>query len=316
MQEIGFPSTRKENENRIALLPEDISRVQHPDMLVFEEGYGKKHGYTDEAYRQAGARVASRDVVCGCPVICCAKPEVDDPYFREGTTLFGFIHAVQGPKITDALLANRMTAIAWDDMFSQGRHVFWRNNEISGEAAVAHALLQWGRLPYGCGIAVIGRGNVARGAMYALGRYGATMVVYDRKTSHLLRQEIGRYDLIVNGVLWDVFRTDHLVYDEDLEKMKPGSMIVDISCDAGMGIESSRPTTIGDPVYWHKGVLHYVVDHTPTLFFRTASRSISHEVSRFLDPLIKGETEETLEHATAIRRGVIVDERIRRFQKR
>ena len=87
--------------------------------------------------------------------------------------------------------------------------------------------------------------------------------------------------MIVNGVLWDVFRDDHLVYDEDLEKMKPGSMIVDISCDPHMGIESSRATTITEPVYWHKGILHYAVDHTPTLFFRSVSQSISREVVAF-----------------------------------
>jgi N5-(carboxyethyl)ornithine synthase len=316
MEEIGFPSTTKENEKRIAVLPVDVPQVEHVDMLVFEQGYGLEHGYSDEAYRRAGARVAPRDVVCRCPIICSPKPQISDPYFREGATLFGWIHAVQGREITDVLLANHMTAIAWEDMFSDGRHTFWRNNEISGEAAIAHALLQWGRLPYECDIAIIGRGNVARGALRALERYGCETIVYDRKTSHLLRREIGRYDVIVNGVLWDVFRDDHLVYEEDLEKMKPGSMIVDISCDPHMGIESSRATTINKPVYWHKGILHYAVDHTPTLFFRSVSQSISQEVARFLDKLIMGDTDATLDRATIIRRGVIVDERIRRFQKR
>ena len=164
MQEIGFPITAKENEKRIAMLPTDVPQVEHVDMLVFEQGYGREHGYSDEAYRRAGARVAPRDVVCSCPIVCSPKPMIGDPYFREGTTLFGWIHAVQGREMTDKLIANHMTAIAWEDMFSDGRHTFWRNNEISGEAAIAHALLQWGRLPYECDIAIIGRGNVARGA--------------------------------------------------------------------------------------------------------------------------------------------------------
>jgi len=58
------------------------------------------------------------------------------------------------------------------------------------------------------------------------------------------------------------------------------------------------------------------VDHTPTLFFRSASQSISKEVARFLDRLVLGETDGTLDRATVIRQGVIVDERIRRFQRR
>ncbi len=61
-------------------------------------------------------------------------------------------------------------------------------------------------------------------------------------------EEIGRYDVLVNAVLWDVFRTDHLVYEEDLEKMRPGSMIVDVSCDEDGAVQSSHPTTIADPV--------------------------------------------------------------------
>ncbi len=316
MEEIGFPSTTKEHERRIAVLPADIPQVEHAGMLVFEQGYGRTHGYGDDAYRQAGARVAPRDVVCACPVICSPKPKISDAYFREGVTLFGWIHAVQRSEMTDALIANHMTAVAWEDMYCDGRHTFWRNNEISGEAAIAHALLQWGRLPYECDVAVIGRGNVARGALRALERYGCETIVYDRRTSHLLRREIGRYDVIVNAVLWDVFRDDHLVYEEDLERMKPGSLIVDISCDPQMGIESSRPTTITDPTYWHKGILHYAVDHTPTLFFRSASQSISRAVVRFLDTLIVGETGAVLDRATVIRHGIIVDDRIRRFQKR
>jgi len=316
MQVVGFPLSTKENENRIALLPRDVAQIRHAGQLVLEEGYGHVHGCSDEDYRRAGVRVAPRDVVCNSPVICCPKPMIGDAYFREGTTLFGWIHAVQGREITDILLSNHMTAIAWEDMFEGGRHTFWRNNEISGEAAIAHALLQWGRVPYECDVAVIGRGNVGRGAFRALERFGCKTIVYDRKTSHLLRQEIGRYDLIVNAVLWDVFRDDHLVYEEDLDRMKPGSMIVDISCDSCMGIESSRATTIENPVYWHKGVLHYAVDHTPTIYYQSVSESISREVARFADMLVTGEKDVVLERATVIRSGTILDERIRRFQKR
>lgn len=93
-------------------------------------------------------------------------------------------------------------------------------------------------------------------------------------------------------------------------------MIIDVSCDEGMGIQSSRPTTIAEPVYWHKGILHYGVDHTPSLYFRTATESISEVVSRFVSDLAEGRPNPVLEKATVIRNGAILDDQISRFQHR
>ncbi|MCC7145464.1 MAG: hypothetical protein IT443_03390 [Phycisphaeraceae bacterium] len=313
---IGFPMPLKEHEYRRALLPEDIISLPDAGRLVFEEGYGRTMGRSDQSYRAAGAIVADRPTVCACPIICNAKPLATDEYYGPGKTLFGWVHAVQGRAITDVLVSHGMTAIAWEDMFEGGRHAFWRNNEISGEAAVAHACLQWGRLPYGRLAAVIGRGNAAHGVVRALERSGCCVTIYDRKTVGLLRQEIGRYDILVNAVLWDVFRTDHLVYDQDLDRMKPGSLIIDVSCDEHMGIQSSRPTTIADPVYWYRGILHYAVDHTPALYFQSATESISEVVARYISQLVHDEPDQVLEEATVIHKGVILDPRIVRYQHR
>lgn len=313
---IGFPIPLKENENRRALIPSDLATVASRDQLVFETGYGLPLGYEDGDYLKAGAVVADHAEVIACPIICNPKPMVGDDYFLPGKTLFGWIHAVQGRAITDLLLQRKMTAIAWEDMFEGGRHTFWRNNEISGEAAIAHAFIQWGRLPYHGQVAVIGRGNVGRGAVRALERSGCLVTVYDRRTSHLLRREIGQYDVIVNAVLWDVFRSDHLVYEEDLKRMRPGSLIIDVSCDEGMGIQTSRATTIEAPVYVHMGIMHYVVDHTPALFYRTTTEAISAAAAPFMDAIAQGDSNEVLDKATCVREGQIMDERIRRFQSR
>jgi len=160
---IGFPIPNKENEYRRAVIPADLAKVENRYCLIFETGFGQPLGFSDEDYLRAGARVASRSEVCDCPVICAPKPMISDEYFQPDKMLFGWIHAVQGRQITDALVTHRMTAVAWEDMFENGRHCFWRNNEISGEAAVLHAVLKWGRIPLGCHTAVIGRGNVSRG---------------------------------------------------------------------------------------------------------------------------------------------------------
>ncbi len=318
MKKIGFLKPKKENEKRIALLPDEVKKIKNAGHLFFEADYGKDLNFSDADYTSAGATVCDRKDIFSADIICDFKmPLIEDfQFIPEHTVLFGWVHAVQGRKITDAIVNRKLTAIAWEDMFDNGRHVFWRNNEIAGEAAVIHCLPFISRSPYKMKVAVIGRGNCAVGAIRALERLGAEVTVYNRKTVGNLRNEIGRYDIVVNAVLWDVFRSDHLVYKEDLKKMKKGSAIIDISCDEAMGIESSIPTTIEKPVYFTEGILHYAVDHTPSLFFKSASESISEAVSFFCDDLIEGNANRILQDATIIRDGNILDSRIIRFQKR
>jgi len=318
VRNIGFVVSGKENERRRAILPRDLRQVQHPEALVIEQGYGRPLGIADDQYVEAGCQVAERGRVYECDIIC--NPKAPEPQerelFGEGQILFGWLHAVQGRAIVDFLLDRGMTGIAWEDMYEGGRHCFWRNNELAGSAAVYHALGYLGRVPAGLRAALIGTGNCGRGALAQLARLGVEVITYDRNSVGRLPGELANYDLVVNAVLWDVFRTDHLIRREDLHSMSPDSMIIDISCDEGMGIESTRATTIQDPVYVSDGVLHYAVDHTPAIFYRTASESISEVVARYLDELVVGNPGPTLRAATAIESGQIRDQRISRFQSR
>ena len=93
-------------------------------------------------------------------------------------------------------------------------------------------------------------------------------------------------------------------------------MIVDISCDSNMGVETSRATSLEDPIYEVAGILHYAVDHTPALFYKTATAAISAVVCQFVNDLVEGNDNPILEQATIIKAGKISDERIIRFQKR
>ena len=119
---------------------------------------------------------------------------------------------------------------------------------------------------------------------------GADVTVYDRRTEKLLWDEIGSYDVFVNGILWDTSRKDHIIYKEDLLKMKRGAMIIDISCDRNGGVETSVPTTLDKPVYTVDGITHYAVDHTPTLFYKTISESLSENIISYLNSLITKNT--------------------------
>lgn len=318
MKTVGFPISHKENEKRRTILPNDIIKLDHPELIYVEKGYGEILGISDSEYLLAGCNVTNRKEILKQDILC--EPKIGDASYlgnlSEGQIVFGWIHATQNKVITDSLLKSKVTVYAWEKMYEENRHVFWRNNELAGEAAVLHAFQCFGIMPYETNVAVIGNGNTARGAIKALNMFGAVVTQYNKHTENLLRKEINNYDVIVNCVLWDVGRKDHIIGKSDLKNMKKNSMIIDVSCDKHGGIETSEPTTIDDPIYFVDGVCHYAVDHTPTLYYKTFTTNNSRLIVPYINKLQKGEKDLVLQNALIIEKGTIIDEEINKYQKR
>lgn len=320
MRTVGFLISKKENENRRAILPKHIANIKNRDLLFVEEGYGNALGIDDCEYRDMGCHIAVRREILSKDIICDPKAGDGDYLNRlkPSQIVFGWIHATRNKPIADAIINARATAFAFENMFYSRRHSFWRNNELAGEAAIMHAFMCYGAMPYGYKVAVVGQGNTARGAIKILTMLGADVSCYNRKTERLFREEFTQYDVIVNAVLWDFGRKDHLVYRDELRKMKKNALIIDISCDRNGAIETSEPTTIESPTYVVDGVMHYVVDHTPALIYRNATDSISEEVSKYLDLLIEEREmeDDVLKNALIIKDGAVLDNSINIFQRR
>ena len=318
MKTIGFPISHKENENRRAIIPEDIKKISNPGLVFVETGFGDVLGISDEEYKNVGCNICSHQEAIQKDIVC--DPKIGDADYldslHKGQTIFGWVHATQNRDITDKIVNNEVTAYAWEKMFEKGRHVFWFNNELAGEAAVINGFQCYGLLPYGLDVAVIGNGNTARGAARVLNMLGARVIQYNRRQEDLLRDEIGKYDVIVNCILWDVFRNDHVIYRDDLKRMKKGAMIIDVSCDRNGGVETCIPTSIENPTYYVDGILHYAVDHTPSFFYKTFSRNNSKVIVDYIELLMKEETNQVLDDCLIIKNGVIVDNEINRFQGR
>ena len=318
MKTIGFPISHKENEKRRAIVPEDIKKLTYPQNVYIESGFGDVLSLTDEDYKDVGCNVVSREEALNQDIVC--DPKIGDADYlndlKKGQTIFGWVHATQNRDITDKIINNQLTAYGWENMFEKGRHVFWQNNELAGEAAILHAFQCYGQLPFGLSTAIIGNGNTAHGAVRVLNMLGAKVMQYNRHTEKLLRDEIGQYNVIVNCVLWDTKRKDHIIYREDLSRMKKDAMIVDVSCDRNGGIETSIPTTIENPTYKVDGVLHYVVDHTPSLFHKTFTRNNSSVIIPYVEQLMLDNPGSVLENALLLKDGIVVDDEINRFQGR
>lgn len=315
---MGFVISHKENEHRRALLPKDIKIIQNPTQLFFEKNYGNVLNIADEEYLALGCQIVSREVALQQDIIC--EPKIGDAEFLQnllpGQLIFGWVHAVQNRDITDLLIEQKSSAYAWEKMYYMNRHSYWRNNELAGESGIVHAYLLNGRMPYDTKVAILGRGSTAQGANRILTKLGADVCIYNRNQEALFKKELGDYDVIVNAILWDTTRHDHIIYEKDLKRMRKGAMIIDISCDEHGAIETTSPTTFEDPTYYVDGILHYAVDHTPSIFYQTATAAISEETSKYIDDLIEGNPNPILRDALIIEDGKIMDQDINKFQDR
>ncbi|WP_208559503.1 N(5)-(carboxyethyl)ornithine synthase [Marinilactibacillus kalidii] len=315
---IGFVNSHKAGEKRIALLPKDITEIRHPEALFFEENYGSDLNIEDAAYTKLGCHIVSRKVALEKDIVC--DPKIgDSSLIKElipGQTIFGWVHAVQSEEVTNTLIDNELSAYAWEDMYEDNRHAYWRNNELAGEAAVMHAYQLNGVMPYDTKVAILGRGNTARGAQRILIGLGADVRIYNRKQEKLFQKEMFKFDVIVNAILWDTSREDHLIYRKDLKQFKPGTMFIDVSCDENGAIETTVPTSLSEPIYEIDEIIHYAVDHTPTIFYRSSSKAISKETVKYIDDLVENRSNTILEEALIIKNGVVLDDRINQFQHR
>ena len=183
MKTIGFVISHKNNERRRALLPDDLNNIKNRQNLYFEKGYGESVGYSDEEYLKYGVNIVTRQEVLNCDVIVDVKLG-DADYFDDvkgPKLLIGWAHAVQNIDFTSAVLEGGHSVIAWEEIFENGRYIFYRNREIAGEAAVLQAFRFSGKLPYDSKVAIIGNGQTAKGAFRVLAGLGAEVDIYARK---------------------------------------------------------------------------------------------------------------------------------------
>jgi alanine dehydrogenase len=127
-------------------------------------------------------------------------------------------------------------------------------------------------------------------------------------------------DVIVNGILQDTDRPLMFLREGEEARLKHGALIVDVSCDLGMGFPFARPTSFEAPTFTVDGVTYYAVDHTPSYLWQSASWEISRVVVPFVTTVLGGpaawESNETIRRAIEIREGVVCNEKILNFQNR
>jgi alanine dehydrogenase len=246
----------------------------------------------------------------------------------------------------------------WHDDGSFSLHVFHKNNELAGYCSVLQALELIGTTgEYGRRLraAVIGFGAAGRGAVTALNAHGVgdvdllthrdiNAVASPIHSARLVRFELdpgdpGRshalppsgpvplapflagHDIVVNCVLQDTDQPLMFITSGDLGSFAPGSLIIDVSCDEGMGFDWARPTSFAEPMFTVGDDVHYyAVDHSPSLLWNSATWEISEALLPLLRPVLDGpaawDASPTIRRSIEIQDGVIRNPRILSFQHR
>lgn len=318
---VGVPKEIKSDEHRVGLTPTAAREyVAHGHQVRVERGAGLGAGYTDEAYTAAGAEIVdgAESVFSGSTLIVKVKEPQAAEWARltPDHILFTYLHLAPDPAQTDGLLASGCAAVAYETVTDArgGLPLLAPMSEVAGRLAIfsaAETLLKhnggMGLLLSGvpgvnpARVAVLGGGVVgANAARMAVG-LGAEVVVLDRSiprmrelddifmgrlrtrysTAGAVEEEILMADVVVGAVLVAGGAAPKLVRREHLSRMRPGSVLVDVSIDQGGCFETSHATTHANPTYTVDGVVHYCVANMPGAAPRTSSEALGHATLPF-----------------------------------
>ena len=318
---VGVPKEIKPGEHRVGLPPTAVREyVARGHQVLVETAAGTGAGYSDEAYVKAGASIApdAAAVFARSDMIVKVKEpqKVEWERLEPRHILFTYLHLAPDPAQTEGLIASGCAAIAYETVTDAkgGLPLLAPMSEVAGRIAVfsaAETLLKHngGMGLLLCGVpgvpparvAVLGGGVVGMNAARMAMGLNAEVVVLERSiprmrelddifmgrvltrysTLDAIEEEILKADVVIGAVLTAGAAAPKLIKREDLVRMKPGSVLVDVSIDQGGCFETSHPTTHAEPTYTVDGVVHYCVANMPGAAPRTSSEALVHATLPF-----------------------------------
>jgi alanine dehydrogenase len=312
---VGIPREVKNNEYRVAITPSGVHElVSHGHEVFVQQEAGVGSSINDQDYVAAGARILATadDVWETGDLILKVKEPVAEEYhrMREGQTLFTYLHLAADRPLTEELVKRKVTGIAYEtvELADRSLPLLAPMSEVAGRLAPqvgAHTLMRaqggrgvlMGGVPgtYAAKVVVIGAGVAGQNAAaIALGMQ-AEVLLLDRNVARLrqvdaiyqghcqtvasnafeVERAIADADMVIGAVLVPGAKAPKLVTNEQVSRMKPGSVLVDISIDQGGCFEDSRPTTHADPTYQVHNSVFYCVANMPGAVPHTSTYALT-----------------------------------------
>ena len=343
---IGIPKDIKTNENRISLVPAGAEALVAAGHQVFvEKGAGEGSGFDDSDFTDVGAQIAPDAAATWskADMIMKVKEPIERewPHMRRGQTIFTYFHFAADETLTNAHLASGATCIAYETVELPSRELplLTPMSEVAGRMAVQEGAKYLEKLYGGRGVllggvpgvapakvVILGGGIVGINAAKMAAGMGAKVVILDislerlrylsdvmpanvqliHSNRHNILEQISTADLVVGGVLIPGAKAPKLVRREDLKRMRPGSVIVDVAIDQGGCVETIKATTHENPTYVVDGVIHYGVANMPGGVPRTSTLALTNATLPYALQLANKGWKQALRENLALLKGLNV----------
>ena len=345
---IGTVREIKPDEYRAGLTPEGAhALVDAGHRVLVETQAGAVVGFSDDAFAAAGATIVENawEVWARADLLVKVKEPLPPEYalIRDNQTLFTYLHLAALPELTRALIASRVTAIAYEtvQLPDGSLPLLIPMSQIAGRMATEIGAQYLRKPGPGRGklisglpgappahVVVLGAGIVAENAIETAVQLGARVTVFDTRLEKLRRVQqlwpgrttalmssplaianaLRAADVLICAVLVPGAAAPRLVTREMVRAMGPGAVIVDVSIDQGGTCETSRPTTHHDPVYVEEGVVHYCVANMPGAVPITSTAALTAATLPYVLKLANLGTREALLADVALAKGVLISE--------
>ena len=319
---IGVPKEIKPQENRIGLTPDSVKTlVSEGHEVLVENNGGFEEGFENDQYINAGAKIANiaSDIFNDAEIIVKVKEpqKVEVDMIRENQIVYTYLHLAAAKELTEGLIKSKSINIAYETITDDhGRlPLLAPMSAVAGRMSVqagAHCLeknqkgrgLLLGGAPGVTGgtVVILGGGVVGENAAVIATGMQAKVHIVDKSEARLkqlvekfgdkiipeqsdkidLNKLVSEADLLVGGVLIPGAEAPKLVTKEMIKLMKRGSVIVDVAIDQGGCVETSKPTTHGEPTYIVDDVVHYCVANMPGGVPRTSTLALNNATLPFL----------------------------------
>ena len=319
---IGVPREIKPQENRIGLTPKSVKTLtSNGHEVLVENNGGFEAGFDNDQYLNAGAKISDTagDIFNDAEIIVKVKEpqkaEVD--MIRENQIVYTYLHLAAAKELTEGLIKSKSINIAYETVTDDNGRLplLAPMSAVAGRMSVqagAHCLeknqkgrgVLLGGAPGGdpANVLILGGGVVGENAAIIATGMRAKVHIVDKSEVRLnqlvemfgdkiipkhsdkvdLNKLVADADLLVGGVLIPGAEAPKLITKEMIKTMKRGSVIVDVAIDQGGCVETSKPTTHGDPTYIVDDVVHYCVANMPGGVPRTSTFALNQATVPFL----------------------------------
>jgi alanine dehydrogenase len=341
---VGVPKEIKTDEYRVAMIPvgvEELTRAGH--RVLIQAGAGQGSGISDDQYALNGAEIIPDppDIWKRADLIVKVKEPLPQewPLMREGQIVFTYFHFAADEALTRAVMKSGITAIAYETIKDARGNLplLTPMSEVAGRMSIQEGAKYLERPCEGRGIllggvpgvlpanvVILGAGVVGANAAKVAAGLGATVTILDINLDrlrylddvmprnvttlfsdrHNILDSLNRADLLIGAVLIPGAKAPHLVQKEDLKRMPPGAVLIDVAIDQGGCIETSRPTTHGKPTYIVNDVVHYCVTNMPGAVGRTSTYALTNVTLPYALQIAKQGYEKAVRENPALGQGV------------